>query len=117
MISVSLGHMKELMKFAQALLSCTKTLMTSFLTGHSSPEGETILKLARVCVVSENMVHGKVNPLPYPDNYSRSGFAAVHGRADPSSDGTEQTPCSSANGGYLIYTNTRLVAVLSATHT
>lgn len=105
------------MKLGQALLSYTKTLMTSFLTGHSSPGGEAILKLARVCVVSENMVHGKVNPLPYPDNYSRSGFAGVHGRADPFCDGTEQTPCSSADGGYLIYTNTRLVTELSLAHT
>lgn len=40
-----------------------------------------------MCVVSENMVHGKVNPLPYPDNYSGSGFAGVHGGSDPSSDG------------------------------
>lgn len=91
--------------------------MTSFLSGRSGPGGEAILKLAQVCVVSENMVHGKVNPLPYPDNYPRSGFAGVHGGADPSSDGTEQTACSSANGGYLIYTNTRLVTELSITHT
>lgn len=91
--------------------------MTSFLADRSSPGGEAISKRARVCVVSENMVHGKVNPLPYPDNYSRSGFAGVHGRADPSSDGTQQTPCSSADGGYLIHANTKLVTELSLTHT
>lgn len=47
-ISVCLGHVMELMKLAQALLSYTKTLMSSFLTGHSSPAGEAILKPARV---------------------------------------------------------------------
>lgn len=97
------------MKLAQALLSYTETLMTSFLTAHSSPGGEAILKPAPACVVSENTVHGKVNPRPYPDNYPRSGFAGGHGRADPSSDGTKQTPCRGAHGGHLISTNTRLV--------
>lgn len=116
-MSVRLGRVRELMKLAQALLSYTEPLMTSFLTGHSSPGGEVILKPARVCVVTENTVHGKVNPLPYPDNYSRSGFAGVHGHADPSSDGTEQTPCRGADGGYLIYTNTGLVTELALAHT
>lgn len=106
------------MKLGQALLSYTKTLMTSFLTGPFQSWRRGYFKASSsVCVVSENMVHGKVNPLPYPDNYSRSGFAGVHGRADPFSDGTEQTPCSSADGGYLIYTNTRLVTELSLAHT
>lgn len=49
----------ERMKLPQALFSYTKKLMTSFLTGHSSPGGEAISKLAQVCVVSENMVHGR----------------------------------------------------------
>lgn len=101
------------MKLARALFSYTKTLMASFLTGHSGPGGKAILKPARVRVVSENMAHGKVNPSPDPDNYSRSDFAGVHGRADPSSDGTAQAPGSRADGGYLIYTNTRLVTELS----
>lgn len=47
--------MRELMKLGQALLSYTKTLMTSFLTGHSSPGGEAILKLARVCVLFQKI--------------------------------------------------------------
>lgn len=47
------------MKLPKALFSYTKKLMTSFLTGHSSPGGEAISKPAQVCVVSENMVHGR----------------------------------------------------------
>lgn len=43
----------------------------------------------------------EVNPSPYPDNYSRSGFAGAHTahiRADPSCDGTAQTPQSNKEG-------------------
>lgn len=47
------------MKLPKALFSYTKKLMTSFLTGHYGPGGEAISKLAQVCVVSENMVHGR----------------------------------------------------------
>ena len=49
----------ELMKLPQALFSYTEKLMTSFLAGHSSRWGEAISKPAQVCVVSENMVHGR----------------------------------------------------------
>lgn len=55
------GHylLAERMKLPAALFGYTKKLMTSFLAGHSSPGGQAISKLAQVCVVSENMVHGR----------------------------------------------------------
>lgn len=64
----------ELMKLPQALFSYTKKLMTSFLTGHSSPGGEAISKLAQVCVVSENMVHGRGQSLALSWQLLRIGF-------------------------------------------
>lgn len=49
----------EQMKLPQALFSYTEKLMRGFLAGHSGPGGEAISKPAQVCVVSENMVHGR----------------------------------------------------------
>lgn len=62
------------MKLPQALFSYTKKLMTSFLAGHSGPGGEAISKLAQVCVVSENMVHGRGQSLALSWHLLRIGF-------------------------------------------
>ena len=65
----------ELMKLPQALFSYTKNLMTSFLTGHSGPGGgEDISKPAQVCVVSENMVHGRGQSLALSWQLLKIGF-------------------------------------------
>lgn len=58
-ISVHWECKSERMKLPQALFSYTKKLMTSFLTVHSSPAAEAVSKSAQVCVVSENMIHGR----------------------------------------------------------
>lgn len=47
------------MKLPQALFSYTKRWMAGFLRGYSGPVAEAISKPAQVCVVSENMVHGR----------------------------------------------------------
>lgn len=44
----------------------------------------------------------EVNPSPYSDNYSRSGFAGVHTvhiHADPCSDGTAAAPMAAIDDG------------------
>lgn len=64
----------ELMKLPRALFSYTKKLMTSFLAGHSVPGGAAISKLAQVCVVSENMVHGRGQSLALSWQLLKIGF-------------------------------------------
>ena len=58
-LSACCERTSEQMKLPQTLFSYTKNLMTGFLVGHSGPAGEAISKLAQVCVVWENMVHGR----------------------------------------------------------
>lgn len=65
---------RELMKLPKALFSYTKKLMTGFLTGHSSPGGEAISKLAQVRVVSENKVHGRGQSLALSWQLLKIGF-------------------------------------------
>lgn len=91
----------ELMKLPQALFSYTKKLMTGFLTGHSILE-ERIFQSKLKCVLFQKIwFMAEVNPSPYPDNYSRSGFTDIHIAhicADPFSDGTARHPYSSVDG-------------------
>lgn len=78
-------------EITRALFSYTKTLITGFLAAPVLQE--RLFQSQLKCVLFEKIwFMAEVNPLTYPDNYSRSGFTGVtcstHLIPDPSADDT-----------------------------